>query len=515
MIALTAVGLANLYADGRIDIDRAVNSPTVTIRYEGLKAALIELKLNGKSVSSRAVDKGATRGETNFAINLAELADGDNVLEVCVYDASGKLLGTQKTTLTADREGNGPVFIAGPKPGSTVQGPIEIKLGLNRDFREMYVSFFIDDEWKALKNFPPYSYLWDTTRSLNGWHEIQAWVVDEANNTFKTRKIKVFVNNPGGRTERMNPVDPPSQNQESKPSAKPTQTTPSSPAVKPAIGDPASTRPAGTAPSQASQAKNAVLEPKTPPIRPRPVEATPSKNPVGAQVGAGRSELKVPQAQPATSPSHVAEPVAPRVVGPTTPSATKGVVGPTAGMKATSTGSGVPTGPKALTPTGTRVQASKPPVVAKASPAQVGSVSAMQNTVAQLQTIRIAKGKKLPNAGAVTVLVDSKIVEFDVQPRIEKGIGLTPFRHLFEHAGGEVKWQGVSKTVLANGLGKEITIQIGKATAVVNGKTVGMEVAASIDHGRTIVPLSFIEDSLNVDIEYDPNTGHVLITSRK
>jgi hypothetical protein len=36
-----------------------------------------------------------------------------------------------------------------------------------------------------------------------------------------------------------------------------------------------------------------------------------------------------------------------------------------------------------------------------------------------------------------------------------------------------------------------------------------------LERGRTIVPLSFIRDSLNVEVEYDPSTGHVLITTKK
>jgi hypothetical protein len=41
-----------------------------------------------------------------------------------------------------------------------------------------------------------------------------------------------------------------------------------------------------------------------------------------------------------------------------------------------------------------------------------------------------------------------------------------------------------------------------------------METAPYIDRGRTIVPLSFIDDALNVNVDYDKETGHVLITSK-
>jgi len=55
----------------------------------------------------------------------------------------------------------------------------------------------------------------------------------------------------------------------------------------------------------------------------------------------------------------------------------------------------------------------------------------------------------------------------------------------------------------------------GNKDAKVDGKNVEMEVTPFIDHGRTIVPLSFIQETLNLNIEFDPATGHVLITPIK
>ena len=189
--------------DGTVLINRAANNRTITVRYDGVSAALVEMRVNGESVASRTVDAKTAGGETNFALNPAMLVDGDNSIEIRLYDGAGKLVATERTSVFVDRKPTGPVFMERPTAGSTVMGPVQLSLGLKQNLRNLYVSFFIDDEFTSLKNYPPYTYLWDTSRVTNGWHEVQAWVVDEANRTFKTEKMRVFVNNPGGRTNRI------------------------------------------------------------------------------------------------------------------------------------------------------------------------------------------------------------------------------------------------------------------------------------------------------------------------
>ncbi len=189
-------------ADATILIDRAANSKTLTVRYDGASAVLVELRINGKSVASRVVNGETTVGETNFTIDIANLDAGDNKVEIRLYDKSDKVVGTQISTISVDRSGVGPVYITAPKTNATVQGYAEINVGFKTELKNVYVSFFVNDEFKILKNFPPYTYMWDTTNVPNGWHEVQAWVVDESNATFKTEKMRLFVNNPGGRTKR-------------------------------------------------------------------------------------------------------------------------------------------------------------------------------------------------------------------------------------------------------------------------------------------------------------------------
>lgn len=486
-----AAGACLAFYVPKIDIDRAPDSPTLTVRYSGAKVALIELKVNGRSVGSRDMTVQNASGETTFDLDAALLEDGDNAVEILLFDSAGKLLGSQKTTVVREADAEGPVAIAMPRPGSTVQGPVEIKVGVNQRLRGIYVSFFIDDEFKSLRNFPPYTYMWDTARVPNGWHDLEAWVVDEFNQTFRTRRVRVFVNNPGGRTEReaAKPAQP-------APPVKPAETVKPAPPVKPAPTvkpiPPVKTQPAAPkpAPTPAQTAKEQL-------------DLTLANNPlvpVVADSGAGlRSMMEIDGGAAVARPASPSTPADARTISP---GAIRGATGPMAGVKPAALGAPVSAGPKLVAP-----------IVAKAAPTP--SISSVRGTTSQVELIRIGYGQRLTGVATFAVLLNGQMVDFDVAPSVRGGIPLTPFRHLLESAGGKVSWSHAAKTVTASAAGRGIWLKIGDRMARVGDLDLKLEIEPYIDSGRTIVPLSFIGDALKVNVDYDPATGHVLITPQK
>lgn len=431
MLFLTVCAQAFML-DAQITIDRALNSPTLTVRYNGATAVMVELRVNGASVGTRAVT-GRNTGETNFTLDLSSLNDGDNNVEVRLIDKDGKIVGTQKATITADAGTNSPVFLSSPKVGATVRGPVEIKVGFGKEMKNSYVSFFINNQFKSMTNYPPFSYVWDTTGETNGWHEVEAWIVDDNSNTFKTKKTRVFVNNPGGRTER--PV------------------TTAQPAVK-----------------------TPLVAVKIPAV----------KAPVMGIVKAPMTSVKLS--------------------------------GSVSGLKPAIMTKGLATGPKSMTPLAVKVVKATTPakVIKNASTSGTAVVTQSASSInAAAGTIRITKGQRVPNLGPLIIVMNSSYLNFDVAPRVTNGIPLTPFRHLIEKAGGEVKWETFKKSLTANADGRDIFLKIGDKIGKINNRSIELELAPFLERGRTIVPLSFINESLNVDVEYDKATGHVLITKKK
>jgi len=465
---------ASALQDATIKIDRPVNSPTLSVRFSGVKVAMVELKVNGKSVSTRVVNAEAAGGEATFTLDTDSLAEGDNAIQVVLFDADGKIVGRQENTVKMGHKGDAAVYLEGVKAGSQMKGTVELKLGLNRDFRDIYVSFFVDDEWRSLRNTAPYSYFWDTTRHTNGWHEVQAWVVDETNNTFKTQKVKVYVNNPGGRTER---VDDPTKTSITKPVAKPE--------VKPEI------------------------KPEVKPEQKLAVTQTPVKT-VALALDTNLTKIQ----------SNVSTP---------------------SGLKPISTPSeGVAAGVKTLTPTGKRtVEVATPKVVAKPKVEVKPEVkTTVEPKVFTPEVKKPVAVKPLPEKIALAVPTNTlvkvnygfrlnpgtkinlsyggkKVMFPDVQPRVNAaGIPVAPFRFLFQQAGGDVKWFGGKKQMVsATGLGQNIQFWIGKRDAKVNNETFKMETKPTLEKNRAVVPVSFVQKALKVNVDYDKKTNHVLITA--
>src|ERR1051326_3335192 len=116
-LAIMAVAAQAFIFDGQIKIDRALNSPTLTVRYTNASAALVELRVNGESIATRSVNAGKSNGETTFNLNLASLNPGDNRVEIRLFDKAGQLLASETTTVTTEAQSQGPIFLSAPKMG--------------------------------------------------------------------------------------------------------------------------------------------------------------------------------------------------------------------------------------------------------------------------------------------------------------------------------------------------------------------------------------------------------------
>jgi len=55
------------------------------------------------------------------------------------------------------------------------------------------------------------------------------------------------------------------------------------------------------------------------------------------------------------------------------------------------------------------------------------------------------------------------------------------------------------------------SLYIGSKSAVVNGKTVKLDVPPQIIQGRTVVPILFVTESLGCQVEWDGEKQEILI----
>ena len=171
--------------------------------------------------------------------------------------------------------------------------------------------------------------------------------------------------------------------------------------------------------------------------------------------------------------------------------------------------------PKTIAPKFEPKTVEKPKLLVTRIQPKLPTITATKAVTTASTLVTVTRGQRLPNLGAFVIAYNSQLVNFDVQPRVENGVPLTPFRHLIEKAGGSVDWEEAGQNVKAQADGRKIALHIGDNFALINSQTIGLERASFVERGRTIVPLSFMRDALNVNIEYDKKTGHVLITSTK
>ncbi|MDR2903327.1 MAG: copper amine oxidase N-terminal domain-containing protein, partial [Clostridiales bacterium] len=92
---------------------------------------------------------------------------------------------------------------------------------------------------------------------------------------------------------------------------------------------------------------------------------------------------------------------------------------------------------------------------------------------------------------------------FDQPPVIEEGRTLVPARPIFEALGLTLSFDEPTGKVTAENGETTIILTLGSTSVLVNGKETVIDVPAKILGGRTMVPLRFIAESMNLTVDWD------------
>lgn len=117
-------------------------------------------------------------------------------------------------------------------------------------------------------------------------------------------------------------------------------------------------------------------------------------------------------------------------------------------------------------------------------------------------------------SGDITVKVNGKTVSFpDQPPVVQNERTLVPVRFVAEALGYDVAWnQADNSAVIDDG---KIVLYIGKKTAKIDGKSVTLDVASTVIHNRTMVPLRVVAETLNCSVDWISETNTVLVNAKK
>jgi ankyrin repeat protein len=116
-------------------------------------------------------------------------------------------------------------------------------------------------------------------------------------------------------------------------------------------------------------------------------------------------------------------------------------------------------------------------------------------------------------SAGLSVYIDGKVQTYDQPPIVESGRTLVPLRGIFESLGATVSYNSTTKTIVGIKGDTEIILTLGSTEALINEKSVQLDVPAKTVNGRTMVPLRFVSFALGSVVQYDSKTKKIYIKS--
>lgn len=118
------------------------------------------------------------------------------------------------------------------------------------------------------------------------------------------------------------------------------------------------------------------------------------------------------------------------------------------------------------------------------------------------------------HAADISLFVDGEKIICDVAPVIVNDRTLVPARALFESLGAVLSWNDSIKQATISHGQTEIKLTINSSTAYVNGAPSKLDAAPIIINSRTMMPVRFISQTFEYDVDWNDAERSVYITSK-
>ena len=125
--------------------------------------------------------------------------------------------------------------------------------------------------------------------------------------------------------------------------------------------------------------------------------------------------------------------------------------------------------------------------------------------------MKVTRGMEVKLPRPLDISYNGVPVKSDAPSMLAGDTAVTAFRFMFEKTGGKLRWDAANQRVIATKDGHEIVLTIGSEVAKVGDREVMMEIAAFLFQGRAMVPLRFFEEGLNAQVEWNPQTGRLVV----
>ncbi len=136
-----------------------------------------------------------------------------------------------------------------------------------------------------------------------------------------------------------------------------------------------------------------------------------------------------------------------------------------------------------------------------------GAQAATANTGQNSAVIQLTPGMS-------TAYVNQLPVLLDVPAFISDGRTLVPLRFIGEALELDVSWHTATKTVTLTGAEGTVTLTIGMPKAYANNQQVSLSTPPTIKDGRTMVPLRFVSEALQANVDFVASSKLITITPK-
>jgi len=140
------------------------------------------------------------------------------------------------------------------------------------------------------------------------------------------------------------------------------------------------------------------------------------------------------------------------------------------------------------------------------------AMSLMISSVAPASAMEMQM-ETVPSA-AYRIVLDGYELPTTPKPFPYNGRTMVPFRALADALGIAVEWEAATSTILARNDQLDIRLQLDNRTAFVNGQAVALDAEPVSIEGRTMIPLRFFSESVGAQVNWDPSTLTVSVTSQ-
>lgn len=145
----------------------------------------------------------------------------------------------------------------------------------------------------------------------------------------------------------------------------------------------------------------------------------------------------------------------------------------------------------------------------------IGIILALTMTVCVFSPVSAAENSDVEisfRVGDSILKINGADVEVETPYVVGEGTTLVPVRVISEAFGAKVDWDDDTETVSISYEDKNISLQIGNKTAVVNGKSEELLAAPELtENFHTMVPLRFISETLGAEVGYDDATEAITV----